>query len=112
MPREIVEEKNIPLSVARVIIEERLSEGETLDIQRRAYSYLVKFSKCDPEKATKLIDELISEFSVSPTTAVIIANTVPSSIEELRTILAAEEKVYTTKEVEKILEKVLDYCSE
>jgi len=111
MPREVKSYEDIPLAVARAILERRIKEEEALDIQRKTLNYLIKFSKCKPDIAAKVVSELCEKFGLKRETSVMIVNILPSTIDELRTIVSIEEKAFTTEELNEIL-KIISKCKE
>lgn len=111
MPREILEKKEVSIPEAKKLLESRIDEGEALDLQRRTYAYLQKFSKCDPEKAEKVIEKLMKDFGLRREVAVMLVNIMPETVDEARTILTLETKVFTTEELSKVLE-ALEECVE
>ncbi len=110
--RRVIKAKDIPNSVAKQLLEQRLNDDTPpTEQQRITYEYLTKFSKLKPEVAEELVEKLVSEFLISRATAVQIANIVPKSIEELRTILAPERRVFTKEDLEKMLSIVNEAAS-
>lgn len=109
MPREIKGYEDIPLPVAKDILERRIKENEVLDIQRKTLNYLTKISKCKPNIALRLVSELCKRFGLRRETSVMIVNIMPSTVDELRTIVSIEEKTFTTEELNEIL-KVISEC--
>ncbi len=102
MPREIVKEEELTLPKVKMLLEQRQKDGELSHLQKLTYDYSSKFSKIDAEKADALIARLKEE-GISPTLAVQIANILPTSVEELRTIFSAESRPVLPSELEKLL---------
>lgn len=110
MPREVVARRYLTIPEALAILGARSEEGELTDVARKTLEYLRQFSKTDPESARRIVIE-VSELGVSEEVAVMLANICPSSTDEVRTVLAYDKKkLYTTEEVEKILEILMRYC--
>ena len=90
MPKKILSEKPVTLAEAKTILEAR---GESLDqFQRRTLDYAGKFTRIEPDKAGQLTDELIKRYEIERETAVQIVNTMPASVEELRTFFTTSKK--------------------
>lgn len=112
MPKEIVAKRYLTTPEALAILSTREEEGELTDITRKTLEYLRLFSKTGFEDAKRIVAE-VKGLGVSEEVAVMLANICPGSIDEIRTILAYERrKVYTTEEVERILEILTRYCME
>ncbi|MCQ5377392.1 MAG: RNA polymerase Rpb4 family protein [Candidatus Methanomethylicia archaeon] len=102
MPREIVKEEETTLPKVKVLLEQRMKDGELSHLQKITYEYSTKFSKLSAERADELLSRLKAD-GISPTIATQIVNILPSSVEELRTIFAGEGKPMLPSELEKIL---------
>ncbi len=111
MPREVKGYEDVPLTIAKDILERRIEEEEALDIQRKTLNYLTKFSKCKPEVAAQVVSELCEKFGLRRETSVMIVNVLPSTTDELRTIISVEERVFTIEELNEIL-KIISKCKE
>ena len=105
MPRETLKEEETTLPKVKMLLEQRLKEGELSHLQRLTYDYATKFSKLSPEKADSLLQRLKEE-GVSAVIASQIVNIMPSSVEEFRTIFSGESKPVLPSELEKILSVV------
>jgi len=108
MPRKIVSVKTISIPETKKILE-KASKEELGEFQRRTLEFAKKFSRVKPEKAGKLIDELGKKFQIERVDAIQIANCMPRTIEELRSVLAVKGRVIITTHVEEILKVVDDY---
>jgi DNA-directed RNA polymerase subunit F len=102
MPREIVREEEASLPKVKMLLEQRMKEGELSDFQKRTYDYATKFSKLSAEKADGLLKRLKDD-GISPFIATQIVNIMPESVDELRMIFMAESKPMIPSELEKIL---------
>jgi len=105
MPRRIILKQRIPISMAKKILES-INEAELGEFQRRTLEYARKFSKISPEKSNDLVKELIKKFQLEESIAVQIANSIPETIEELRSIVAVKGKVITSDQLTGILELI------
>lgn len=105
MPRKLIDAKPIPTSEARRILE-RASEDELGEFQRRTRDYTIKFSKIPAGKAEKLVRDLCEKHQLDRKDAIQIANCMPSSLEEVRTVLSVRGRVFTTDQLEDILKSL------
>jgi DNA-directed RNA polymerase subunit F len=110
LPRKLIDAKPITTSEARRILE-KASEDELGEFQRRTRDYTVKFSKIQPSKAEKLLRDLSEKHQLERKDAIQIANCMPSSIEEVRTVLSVRGRVFTTEQLEDILKTLASYRS-
>lgn len=108
MPRKVIDAKPITTAEARRILE-RAGEEELGEFQRRTRDYTVKFSKIPASKAEKLVKELGEKHQLDRKDAIQIANAMPSSIEEVRTVLAVRGRVFTTEQLEGVLKTLSGY---
>lgn len=108
MPRKVIDTKPITTSEARRILE-RAKEEELGEFQRRTRDYTVKFSKVPATKAEKLIKDLSEKHQLDRKDAIQIANCMPASIEEIRTVLTIKGRVFTTDQLEGILKTLAGY---
>jgi len=82
----------------------------TRDFQRKTIESLRRVTKIDAEKARELVKELVEKFGLVTISAIQIANILPSTLEELRTILmAGRGREYSDKELQEMLEVVRRY---
>ena len=107
-PRKIINVKTISIPETRKILE-KASKEELGEFQRRTLEYAKKFSRVKPEKAAKLIDELGKKFQIERADAIQIANCMPRTFEELRSVLAVKGRVIVTTQLEDILKVVDEY---
>ncbi|MEM0371708.1 MAG: RNA polymerase Rpb4 family protein [Ignisphaera sp.] len=113
MPYRILGYRDIPNSIAKKILEEYLSKLHAVDVvaepARSALEYLQIVSKCDPEKAEELIEKL-QLMKLKDITIALILNICPSTLDELRMLLAFETVTPEETELNKILDLVKEYC--
>ncbi|MEM1695306.1 MAG: RNA polymerase Rpb4 [Desulfurococcaceae archaeon] len=76
----------------------------------RVLEYLSKFSKIPIEKAEELREKLLLK-GFKEETVVLIMNTCPRSVDELRALMEFEDKVYETSILEDVLNTLSEYCS-
>ena len=108
MPRKLIDAKPITTAEARKILE-KASEDELGEFQRRTRDYTIKFSKIQPSKAEKLLRDLSEKHQLDRKDAIQIANCIPSSIEEIRTVLSVKGRVFTTEQLQDILKTLAPY---
>ncbi len=106
MPRKILKIQPITIPQVKAILES-LGKENLDQFQRRTLDYATKMSYLDPESAEKLLEELKNEGTLEEEEAIQIVNSMPRSIEELRTFLSSGRKVIETAKLEKIL-SILD----
>jgi DNA-directed RNA polymerase subunit F len=110
LPRKLIDAKPITTAEALRILE-KASEDELGEFQRRTRDYTVKFSKIQPSKAEKLLRELSEKHQLERKDAIQVANCMPSSIEEVRTVLSVKGRVFATEQLEDILKTLAPYRS-
>jgi DNA-directed RNA polymerase subunit F len=100
----IISEEVIPDIKAKELLEEREKESELNYEQKNALDILRKFTKTEPEKIKKLIEELKTIERMRDKQIVAIANFLPEDKDELRVVLHKEYTRFTPEEIDKILE--------
>lgn len=95
MPKEIVEEKPIPIAAAKRILENL--NRELNQFQRRTLEYGTTFSKIEPDKAEELVDKLTKELDIDMKETVQIVNAMPETVEELRVFIPRHKVIETSK---------------
>lgn len=105
MPRKILGQKDVTIIEAKRILE-RFKEEDLGEFQRRTLAFATKFSKTTPARADKLVKELVDKVKLSQVEAIQIANSMPRTKEELRTVLTTKGKVIGTNQLEEILRLV------
>ncbi|MEM5804915.1 MAG: RNA polymerase Rpb4 family protein [Candidatus Aenigmatarchaeota archaeon] len=103
---KVLETKPISMPEAKKILASREKAGELGYEQKLAMEHLNKFTKLDPAKAEKFIEEVSSVLRMSPETLAQIANLMPQNADELRLIFAKEKFSLKEEEIAKILEIV------
>jgi len=105
MPRRLLNQKDITIIEAKRILE-RLKEEELGEFQRRTLAFTTKFSKTTHARAERLMKELTEKAKLSQAEAIQVANCMPRTKEELRTILTTKGKAVATDQLEEILRLV------
>jgi len=104
----IQERKEITASEAKRLLEKR---GEDLDpLQRRVLDYATKFSRISAENAQRLVEELVGEGLLENELAVQVVNSMPGSVEEVRSFLG-RQRIIAEETVRAILGKIEKYRS-
>lgn len=90
------------------IKEEREKEGKELGYElRKAISHAEMFSKISAKKSRELVNELLKLEKMKPEIAIRIADILPLSNDEIRTIYAKERYTLSEAELKQILELVI-----
>ncbi len=93
------------------IKEEREKEGKELGYElRKAISHAEMFSKISANKSRELANELLKLEKMKPEIAVRIADILPLSNDEIRTIYAKERYTLSEDELKQILELVIKFA--
>ena len=80
-------------------------ETEEMDqIQRWTFDYVSKFAKLSAENSRTIIDELVTTCDLKEEEAVEIANSMPTSVEELRAFTFGWKKLILTDTLNRILD--------
>ena len=113
--KEVVNEELLTLAEIRDVLnkiqDERLKKGEELRYeQRRAIEHTNKFAKISAKSSRALVDELIKLEKMKPEIAIRIADIMPKTKDELRSIYAKERYTLVEKELETILDLVSDHA--
>ena len=92
MSRENIGDKKLTLPQVKKLLES-IGEENLDQLQRRAFDYVSKFSKVDPDAAEKIVERLVTEFGLEEEEAVQIVNCMPKTVDELRVFLAGGRKI-------------------
>jgi len=68
-------------------------EDELSTLQLRVLNYVRKYSKLPPEKAEKLVQELMDKFELTREEAAQIVDICPTHVEELRAVLSGYKRL-------------------
>ena len=98
---KISSEKIITIPELKKLLEKIQAKRELSLVERVTFEYAIKFSKVDPEKVDSLKKELL-DFGLPEEITAQLINIMPSTIEEIRSILSSLPKVFTTEEIKKI----------
>jgi len=106
---KVIETKPVSMADAKDILSSREKRKELSYEQKLALEHLNKFTKLNPEKAVKLLEELSGVLRMSQETMVQILNFLPKNPDELRMIFSREKFSLKEDEINKILEIVKKY---
>jgi DNA-directed RNA polymerase subunit F len=107
---EIVEERYVPIPVAKKVMERFKDLVEENPIMARVYEYLSRFSKCSPDNAEKAFEELVKA-GFSQFAAAMLVNIAPRSVEEAKAILGDIDGGYPDDKIVKAVDIISQYCS-
>lgn len=85
MPKKVIEEKGIPVSVAKKMLQD--IGRELNQFQRRTLDYATAFAKVSPKDSEELLEKLMTLLGVSHKEAVQVVNCMPETVEELRAFM-------------------------
>jgi len=96
----ILKKKPVTNAEAKKLLE---SAGQELTpLQRVVLDYTTKFSRISAEEAAELVKQLVGEAGIDEATAVQMGNCVPTSIEEVRTVLG-RQRIISEVDLNKII---------
>lgn len=112
--KQVLKEDALTLSEVKDILEnikeEREKEGKELGYElRKAISHAESFSRIDVNKSRELVNELMKLEKMKPEIAIRIADILPLSNDEIRTIYAKERYTLSEEELKSILELVVKF---
>lgn len=106
---EIKEKNPITFAEALEILKEKEDEKELEFEQRLAYDFVQKFSPLSPEKTEKLVKDLLDIEKVREHQAVILANNMPETKEDINLIFSKERTSLREETIERILDIINNY---
>jgi len=108
--KEVVSEKLLTLAEAKNILNKikraRTKEEELRYEQRRALEHANKFAKIDAKSSRTLVNQLLKLEKMKENIAIRIADIMPKTRDELRSIYAKERYTLGEEELEQILNLV------
>lgn len=112
--KQVLKEDALTLSEVKDILEnikeEREKEGKELGYElRKAISHAESFSRIDVNKSRELVNELMKLEKMKPEIAIRIADILPLSNDEIRTIYAKERYTLSEEELKNILDLVVKF---
>ncbi len=111
--KEVINEEMITLAEAKEILldikDKRTEEDMELGYElRRAINHAELFSKTDASKSRKLVEELLKLEKMKPEIAYRLADIMPVSLDEIRSIYAKERFTLSEEELNTILDLITD----
>lgn len=111
--KQVINEEMITLAEAKEILldikEKRIKDDEELGYEiRRAITHAEMFSKSDASKSRKLVEELLKLDKMKMEIAYRLADIMPTSFDEIRSIYAKERFTLTEEELNTILDLITD----
>ena len=112
--KQIISEEILTLGEVRNVLDqikkERETESKELGYElRKAMSHAETFSKLDAKQSRELMNELLKLEKMKPEIAVRIADILPVSNDEVRSIYAKERYTLSENELKQILELVAKF---
>ena len=112
--KQVLKEEGLTLPEVKNILdrikEKRETEGKELGYElRKAISHAELFSKISAKKSRELVNELSKLEKMKPEIAIRIADVLPLSNDEIRTIYAKERYTLSEDELKHILELVVKF---
>ena len=111
--KEVISEEMITLGEAKGILleikDKRLEEDMELGYElRRAINHAELFSKTDGPKSRELVDKLLELEKMKPEIAYRLADIMPATFDEIRSIYAKERFTLSEEELTNILDLITD----
>ena len=111
--KEVISEEMITLAEAKGILleikEKRVEEDMELGYElRRAINHAELFSKTDGPKSRELVEKLLELEKMKPEIAYRLADIVPATFDEIRSIYAKERFTLSEEELTNILDLITD----
>ena len=111
--KNVINEELLTISEAKELLdrikEERTEEVEDLGYElKKAIRHIDAFSKSDAEQSRALVTDLMELEKMKPEIAIRIADILPETRDELRSIYAKERFILTTEDLDQMLDLVAD----
>jgi DNA-directed RNA polymerase subunit F len=112
--KQVISEEILTLGEVRELLDQIKKERETENKElgyelRKAIAHAETFSRLDATKSRELMNELLKLEKMKPEIAVRIADVLPMSNDELRSIYAKERYTLSETELKQILDLVAKY---
>ena len=108
MPKETLNKKPVSLPEVVTIFNKRKKNGELNYLQRIALDHAKSSSQLTGKQAASMIKELQTKYELTEAIAINIANFMPDTIDELRIYVQDASRVYSTEELQTILDLILE----
>ncbi|MDD2438758.1 MAG: RNA polymerase Rpb4 family protein [Methanosarcinaceae archaeon] len=111
--KDVLSEELLTLAEVKEMLTEIMEERKERDLEvgyefRKALNHAELFAKTGGEKARELVNKLLELEKMSPVIAVRIADLLPQSRDELRSIYTKEKYTLSNEELDQILEYVAE----
>jgi DNA-directed RNA polymerase subunit F len=111
--KEVVSEELLTLAEVKEILSKIAEERREQDIEiaygfRKALNHADQFSKTSGKKSRELVNKLLLLEKMKPVIAIRIADIMPQSRDEVRSIYAKEKYTLSNEELDQILDYVLE----
>ena len=111
--KNVINEELLTISEAKELLdrikEERAEEVDELGYElKKAIRHIDAFSKSDAEQSRALVTNLMELEKMKPEIAIRIADILPETRDELRSIYAKERFILTTEDLDQMLDLVAD----
>ena len=111
--KNVINEELLTISEAKELLdrikEERAEEVDDLGYElKKAIRHIDAFSKSDAEQSRALVTDLMELEKMKPEIAIRIADILPETRDELRSIYAKERFILTTEDLDQMLDLVAD----
>ncbi len=108
--KKVSGEKPVTLAEALEVLEKQKKKEEELGYaQRLTYDYAQKFSKLSAKKTRELVEGLLKIGNLREHQAVVLADLMPETKEDIQLIFAKERTRLEDKDIEKVLELINKY---
>lgn len=104
-----MKERPVPLAEALEILEKKKKEGDLEYGQRLTYDYTQKFAELDGKKTRELMHELLKIEKIREHQAVVLADLMPDTKEDIELIFSKERTRLEEDEIKKVLEIINKY---
>lgn len=106
--KQTIEDKDIPVSEVKAILEKRKKEGELSYEQNLAFEYSNEFGKLKVTSARELVDALMKIEGVDNSLAVQIADNLPADKDDITVLIEKKRKSFSEADIKKILHLVAE----
>ncbi|NOQ28851.1 MAG: RNA polymerase Rpb4 family protein [Methanosarcinales archaeon] len=112
--KNVINEELLTISEAKELLD-RIKEERAEDVEeelgyelKKAIRHIDAFSKSDAKKSRALVTNLMELEKMKPEIAIRIADILPGTRDELRSIYAKERFILTTEDLDQMLDLVAD----
>ena len=106
MPKEIINEEEVPLPQVKKILTQRGKEGELSFQQSITLEHAATFSKMAPAVSMKLMERLLKSYNLTRAQAVQIVNIAPLTVEEMKSVLDSRSTNLTDEQLLEIVDLI------